>query len=116
MKTHRLWAASALLLGTFALSRPAEAAISVDFFYENLEPHGEWLEMADYGYAWHPREMADDWRPYTVGSWAYTDAGWTWVSEEPFGWITYHYGRWVRVVDVGWVWVPDTEWAPAWVS
>ncbi len=54
--------------------------------------------------------------PYTDGSWAYTDAGWTWISEEPFGAITYHYGRWTRLQDTGWVWVPDTEWAPAWVS
>ncbi len=46
----------------------------------------------------------------------YTDAGWTWVSEEPFGWATYHYGRWVRLRRIGWVWVPGEEWAPAWVS
>jgi hypothetical protein len=38
------------------------------------------------------------------------------VSEEPFGWATYHYGRWTRLRDVGWIWVPGEEWAPAWVS
>ncbi len=38
------------------------------------------------------------------------------MSEEPFGWATYHYGRWVRLRRVGWVWVPGDEWAPAWVS
>ena len=61
-------------------------------------------------------QQSRDWRPYTNGRWAYTDAGWTWVSEEPFGWATYHYGRWTRLRDVGWVWVPGEEWAPAWVS
>jgi hypothetical protein len=86
-------------------------------FYRKLEPYGEWRETSDYGYVWQPREAESrDWRPYTDGHWVYTDAGWTWVSEEPFGWATYHYGRWVRLRRVGWVWVPGEEWAPAWVS
>src|SRR5437773_2233500 len=65
-----------------------------------------------------PREAqgSRDWRPYTDGHWVYTDVGWTWVSEEPFGWATYHYGRWTRLRNIGWVWVPGDEWAPAWVS
>ena len=86
-------------------------------FYRKLEPHGDWRETSDYGFVWQPREAEDrNWRPYTDGRWVYTDAGWTWVSEEPFGWATYHYGRWVRLRRVGWVWVPGDEWAPAWVS
>ncbi|MEY2525667.1 MAG: hypothetical protein QOE73_438, partial [Verrucomicrobiota bacterium] len=87
-------------------------------FYTKLEPHGAWLETADYGYVWQPRqaESSRSWRPYTNGRWAYTDAGWTWISEEPFGWATYHYGRWTRLRGIGWVWVPGNEWAPAWVS
>ena len=87
-------------------------------FYEKLEPYGAWRETADYGYVWQPREAEEsrDWRPYTEGRWAYSDAGWTWVSDESFGWATYHYGRWVRLRRVGWVWVPGNEWAPAWVS
>ncbi|HET9856894.1 MAG TPA: DUF6600 domain-containing protein [Chthoniobacterales bacterium] len=87
-------------------------------FYSKLEPHGAWLETADYGYVWQPRqaESSRSWRPYTNGRWVYTDAGWTWISEEPFGWATYHYGRWTRLRGIGWVWVPGNEWAPAWVS
>src|SRR4029453_18395175 len=84
------------------------ARVSVDFFYDALEPHGEWIEAADYGYVWHPRDVGNDWRPYTDGNWAYADAGWTWVSEEPFGWATYHYGRWVEIDQIGWSWIPDT--------
>jgi hypothetical protein len=90
--------------------------VSVEFFYDSLDPYGEWIQTADYGFVWHPKEVSEDWRPYTDGSWAYTDAGWTWLSEEPYGAIVYHYGRWTRLQDTGWVWVPDTEWAPAWVS
>jgi hypothetical protein len=87
-------------------------------FYRKLEPYGAWRETSDYGYVWQPREAEEsrDWRPYIDGRWVYTDAGWTWVSDEPFGWATYHYGRWVRLRRVGWVWVPGQEWAPAWVS
>jgi hypothetical protein len=39
-----------------------------------------------------------------------------WVSDEPWGWATYHYGRWANVDGTGWVWVPGYQWAPAWVS
>lgn len=87
-------------------------------FYTRLEAYGDWLETSNYGYVWRPHESERSraWRPYLNGHWVYTDAGWTWVSEEPFGWATYHYGRWARLRDVGWVWVPGDEWAPAWVS
>src|SRR5438874_13727269 len=87
-------------------------------FYRKLEPYGAWRETSDYGYVWQPREAegAGGWRPYTDGRWVYSDAGWTWMSDEPFGWATYHYGRWVRLRRIGWVWVPGDEWAPAWVS
>src|SRR3954470_1830819 len=90
---------------------------SYDLFYTRLEPYGSWLETHDYGYVWQPREAGSaNWRPYANGHWVYTDAGWAWVSEERFGWATYHYGRWTRLRTVGWVWVPGDEWAPAWVS
>jgi hypothetical protein len=91
---------------------------SYGMFYQKLDPYGEWRETNDYGYVWQPREaeQSRDWRPYTEGRWVYSDAGWTWVSDEPFGWATYHYGRWLRLKAVGWIWVPGDEWAPAWVS
>jgi hypothetical protein len=91
---------------------------SYNTFYTKLEPYGAWRETSDYGYVWQPNESerSRNWRPYTNGRWVYTDAGWTWDSEEPFGWATYHYGRWARLRSVGWVWIPGDEWAPAWVS
>ena len=89
-----------------------------NIFYTKLDSYGEWRETSDYGYVWQPREAerSRNWHPYTDGRWVYTDAGWTWVSDEPFGWATYHYGRWTRLRGIGWVWVPGNEWAPAWVS
>ena len=98
--------------------RESGPAAGYSTFYTKLEPHGAWLETSDYGYVWQPREAESSrsWRPYTNGRWVYTDAGWTWISEEPFGWATYHYGRWTRLRGIGWVWVPGEQWAPAWVS
>jgi hypothetical protein len=94
------------------------ATASYSTFYRKLEPYGVWRETPNYGYVWQPQEAerSRSWRPYTNGRWVYTDAGWTWISEEPFGWATYHYGRWTRLRNIGWVWVPGAEWAPAWVS
>jgi hypothetical protein len=94
------------------------ATASYSTFYRKLEPYGVWRETSNYGYVWQPREAerSRSWRPYTNGRWIYTDAGWTWISEEPFGWATYHYGRWTRLRNIGWIWVPGDEWAPAWVS
>jgi hypothetical protein len=100
--------------------RQAEAGVdvSIDFFYDNVGSDGSWVEVADYGYCWQPNVAVSNskWRPYSDGYWVYTDVGWTWVSNEEFGWATYHYGRWVRLRDRGWFWVPGREWGPAWVS
>ncbi len=114
-KTIALVAASVLSAAAFA-GRAAAADVSVDLFYDSLQPYGDWIQTADYGYVWHPKDAAKDWRPYTKGSWAYTNDGWTFVSEEPHAWATYHYGRWADIADTGWVWVPESTWAPAWVS
>lgn len=95
----------------------ARAAQTVDFFYDALDPYGDWVQIDRYGYAFRPNAGRDPrWRPYTDGGWVHTEYGWTWRSEEPFGWATYHYGRWARVPRLGWMWIPGTEWGPAWVS
>ena len=85
-------------------------------FYEPLTPHGEWVVVGAYGRCWRPARVEVGWRPYCNGNWERTDAGWYWVSEEPWAWATYHYGRWDFTDQYGWYWVPQTQWAPAWVS
>jgi len=85
-------------------------------FYEPLAPQGEWVVIGSYGRCWRPGHVARDWRPYCNGNWQRTEAGWYWVSDEPWGWATYHYGRWDFNDQYGWYWVPQTQWAPAWVS
>jgi len=93
-----------------------DQSASFQTFYDNLASQGTWIQSPDYGYVWQPTINDPNWAPYTVGHWVYSDAGWTWVSDEPFGWATYHYGRWVNLDGTGWCWVPGYTWAPAWVS
>lgn len=97
--------------------RDGQDAPDVSFFYNELADDGDWISHRDYGYVWAPRHIDDDWRPYSRGTWAYTDDhGWYWVSEEPFGWATFHYGRWFHDDRRGWLWIPGTTWGPAWVA
>jgi hypothetical protein len=87
-----------------------------DDFVQPLSPYGRWVVVGDYGRCWQPSQVEVGWRPYTNGHWELTPDGWYWVSDEPWAWATYHYGRWQLAANYGWVWVPETVWAPAWVS
>ncbi|MGD8779490.1 MAG: hypothetical protein PVH88_11090 [Ignavibacteria bacterium] len=87
-----------------------------NYFYAELSPYGEWIEI-DYDLVvWRPRHVAYNWKPYLYGRWSWTSYGWYWDSYEPFGWAVYHYGRWFYDDYYGWVWVPGDEWGPAWVE
>ena len=89
---------------------------TLDDFERALDPYGTWTETADYGLVWVPSVDFSWWRPYAHGRWVYTDAGWTFVSRDPWGHITFHYGRWAYWATLGWFWIPGFEWAPAWVT
>src|SRR5437867_262319 len=91
-------------------------AVTVQSFREPLEPYGRWIETVNYGWVWHPNAMPGDWRPYSYGHWECTEMGWMFVSDHPWGWACYHYGRWLDTSDNGWIWIPGTVWAPAWVA
>src|ERR1041385_1169245 len=101
----------------------APSAVDVSFtiqtesdFYEPLTSYGRWEVVGSYGRCWIPARVERDWRPYCNGYWQRTEAGWYWASDEPWGWAPYHYGRWDFGDQFGWFWVPQTVWAPAWVS
>ncbi len=87
----------------------------IGFFYSSLSPYGEWINSS-YGTAWRPYHVEHYWRPYLDGRWVWTSYGWYWVSNEPFGWATFHYGRWYYDDYYGWIWTPDDVWGPAWVE
>lgn len=85
-------------------------------FYNDLSPYGEWISDPQYGYVWIP-DVGANFRPYyTNGYWVMTNYGNTWVSNYPWGWAAFHYGRWTFDNYYGWVWIPGNEWGPAWVN
>ena len=91
---------------------------------EDLDSHGTWTEVPDYGSVWRPT-VPVDWAPYRDGRWVDEPSwGWTWVSYDDWGWAPYHYGRWMQY-DGAWAWWPGPIssdpfyrpiWAPAYVS
>jgi hypothetical protein len=128
MKTTRNFLLALLLLGAIPgvssaatsvgiqVSSSGRATVDVGFFYDDLAPYGNWVQRPSYGWVWRPQAVTSSWRPYQRGHWVQTEDGWTWISSEPYGWATYHYGRWYLDPEYGWEWVPGNEWAPAWVS
>lgn len=93
----------------------ANFEISLGYFASRLEPFGHWINHPVWGDVWQP-DAGRNFRPYFYGYWEYTsDAGWMWVSNEPYGDIVYHYGRWIYDPAYGWLWVPGYVWAPSWV-
>jgi len=111
-------ALAAMLLGAHPLPAHAVTRISASIdFYNDLDPYGDWENIPRYGDCWVPNRPAS-WRPYTVGYWVDTDYGWMWISQDPWGDIPYHYGRWAYESRYGWVWVPDDDlvWAPSWCA
>ena len=99
-----------------------EGDADVSTFDETLAPYGQWVETGDGpddGRAWRPDPdvVGEEFQPYaTGGHWVYSDWGWTWESDYPWGWAPFHYGRWALTPSWGWVWYPGTVWAPAWVD
>ena len=99
-----------------------EGDVDVTTFDETLNPYGQWVDTGsgpNDGRAWRPDPdvVGEDFQPYaTGGHWVYSDWGWTWESDYPWGWAPFHYGRWALTPSWGWVWYPGTVWAPAWVD
>lgn len=113
---------SVALLLAFCIPAPRAAAqyddayVSYNDFYDNLAPYGQWVDDPQYGYVWSPNED-NTFRPYySNGHWVMTDYGNTWISDYPWGWATFHYGRWTYDNYYGWLWIPGSNWGPAWVS
>ncbi len=119
MKNHFRLIALAMLLFIGIPAQKAAAqnvAVSYQAFYDQMSPYGQWVYDAQYGNVWVPN-VEPGFRPYaTDGHWVMTDNGNMWVSDVPWGWAAYHYGRWTYNGYYGWIWIPGYEWAPAWVS
>jgi hypothetical protein len=120
MRLKRVLSMGVLAAALYGLAAPpaahADVAVSVSFFHQQLTPYGRWVVAGSYGNCWVPGGVAASWSPYVDGQWLYTDYGWTWASNDPWGDVPYHYGTWAWAPPYGWVWVPGTVWAPAWVT
>ena len=74
--------------------------------YEDLDAHGSWRTVPEYGAVWVPTRVAPGWAPYRHGHWVWMSPwGWTWVDDAPWGFAPFHYGRWVFMND-HWAWAP----------
>ena len=86
-----------------------------------LDDNGRWQSTPDYGYVWTPAVVVANWVPYRFGHWLWIPPwGWTWVDDAPWGYATFHYGRWVSLRG-SWCWVPGPRplrpiYAPALVA
>ncbi len=81
---------------------------------EDLDDHGSWVNVPQYGHVWAPR-VAAGWAPYRQGRWSWIDwYGWSWVSYDPWGWAPYHYGRWFNQPGYGWCWWPGGRQSSHW--
>ncbi len=90
--------------------------LDISIFFDELAPHGRWLSTRRHSYVWVPDSVAQIGGPIGWSVGVHSANGWLWVSDEPYGWAVYHYGRWGYDEEYGWFWVPGSEWAPAWVS
>jgi hypothetical protein len=73
-----------------------------------LEENGRWESVPYEGssrWFWRPTTVAAGWSPFTVGRWTDWDGDQTWIPEEPFGYVTHHYGNWVYARN-NWYWAP----------
>ena len=92
--------------------------VDADTIRRALDGYGTWSQDPTYGSIWMPAPemVGQSFVPYgTQGHWLLSDSGWYWQSELRFGWLTFHYGRWVTV-NQQWAWVPGGMFAPAWVD
>ena len=97
----------------------ARAALRPEYrlFYDALQDYGDWVLIEPFGFVFRPKVDFATFHPYQEGFWVPSDTwGWVWISAEPFGWATYHYGSWFWDRFQGWVWTPGMNWGPAWVS
>lgn len=89
---------------------------SLRAYGEDLDRDGEWIQVEDVGWCWRPSGISSDWRPYWRGRWGTYASGMTWISDEPWGYVTHHHGRWGWHARWGWHWIPGAFYAPAWVA
>ena len=76
-----------------------------------LDQNGRWERVyyqGAYREFWRPTGVAENWQPFTVGRWTVWYDDNTWIPEEPFGYVTHHYGNWIYANGF-WYWAPPVQ-------
>jgi hypothetical protein len=96
---------------------------AVKIFYDVLAAYGMWTDDSRLGFVWLPSKdfIGAEFVPYaTHGRWTNREVAgvtdWVWLSDLPWGWVTFHYGRWAYTGDRGWAWIAGRRYAGAWVD
>ncbi len=75
-----------------------------------LDDNGRWERVyyeGAYRDMWRPTVVEPSWRPFTAGRWISYYGDNCWIPDEPFGYVTHHYGSWVYVDSFSsWYWMP----------
>jgi hypothetical protein len=77
----------------------------------DLDQNGKWEQVryeGRYARLWRPTAVAPGWQPFTDGRWTVWYEDNVWIPEEPFGYVTHHYGNWV-LVNSTWYWAPPAS-------
>ncbi|MHC1744525.1 MAG: DUF6600 domain-containing protein [Syntrophobacteraceae bacterium] len=97
--------------------RLAAAGDSVKYLPEGLhdeapvlDEYGNWERVRYKGqerHLWRPTRATPDYEPFTAGRWTVYHGDNVWMPDEPFGYVTHHYGGWVHTGSPGyWYWMP----------
>jgi hypothetical protein len=92
-------------------------AMAPDSIYgaADLYNYGSWQFFPGHGWGWQPNGIGPGWWPFSNGNWSFSNnLGFVWISNEPWGWMPYHFGGWVYGPQ-GWLWIPGqlTAFKPA---
>ncbi len=78
---------------------------------QDLNYYGAFANVDGCGQVWRPYFTSAAWDPFASGLWAnYADAGYSFVSPYPWGWLPYHSGAWLNCGGQ-WGWQPGGDWA-----
>ena len=98
-------------------SSPSAAYVNADIpGAQDLDANGTWETDATDGPIWYPTTVQVGWVPYRYGHWGWVEPwGWVWISDEPWGFAPFHYGRWAYVRN-RWGWVPGPRYGRPYYS
>jgi hypothetical protein len=76
--------------------------------FADLYTYGGFYPISGFGYGWQPYGVGIGWSPFDNGNWFFSSGlgGWSFIGNQPWGWLPYHYGGWLFEPGIGWLWAP----------